>query len=332
MQDVPVRKTVTIVIPTYNEEENIPLIYERIVNLFQNGMANAYQMELLFIDNCSIDRSRDIILSLAQSDVRVKAIFNARNFGYMRSTFYGVTQAEGDCAILINADMQDPPDVIPKFLKEWEKGKKVVVGVKSASRENPLMYFLRQCYYSFIRKTSDIEHIDQFDGFGLYDRSFIEVLKNLDDPMPYLRGIVAELGFQRSQVEYTQEKRNHGKSKANFFKLYDDAMLGITSYSKVLMRLATMTGFAVAVISLIVAIFVFFSKIFNWSTYPGGTASIAVGVFFFGAVQLFFIGILGEYILNINIRILHRPVVIEEQRINFEGTAEDDDGVTADAK
>lgn len=324
-------KRVTVVIPTYNEEENIPLIYERITNLFQTSLNNAYQMELLFIDNCSTDRSREIIAALAQSDIRVKAIFNARNFGFMRSTFYGLTQAEGDCAILVYADMQDPPEVIPQFLEEWEKENKIVVGIKKSSRENPLVYFLRQCYYSFLRKTSEIDHIDQFDGFGLYDHSFIEVLRSLDDSMPYLRGIVAELGFQRSEVVYTQEKRDHGKSKASLFKLYDDAMLGITSYSKVVMRMATMIGFVVAFISLLVAVFVFLSKIFNWSSYPGGTASIAVGVFFFGAVQLFFIGLLGEYILNINARILHRPVVVEERRINFERPKVEDDEETVNA-
>lgn len=309
-------KTITIVIPTYNEEENIPLIYQRVTALFQEQLSN-YRYEIQFIDNCSTDHSRREILALAEQNPQVKAIFNAKNFGFTRSTFYGLTQAEGDCAVLLFADMQDPPEVIPSFVEKWEQGAKLVTGIKKQSKESPVMYLIRKCYYSLIKKISDIDHIAQFDGFGLYDASFISVLRKLDDPLPYLRGIVAELGYQRAEVPYTQEKRLHGKTSFNFLRLYDQAMLGITSYSKIVMRLATLIGFGVSMISLLIAAVTFIYKLLNWNSFPVGNAAISIGVFFFGAVQLFFIGLLGEYVLCINVRTMHRPLVIEEQRINF---------------
>lgn len=312
-------KIISIVVPTYNEQENIPQVYEKIVNIFEKQLSN-YQFKLQFIDNCSTDNSRALILSLAQRDPRVQAIFNAKNFGFTRSTYYGLSQAEGDCAILLYADMQDPPEIIPQFVKEWEKGSKIVVGIKNKSRENPLMYLCRKFYYALIEQISEVDHIAQFDGFGLYDRSFLNILLKLDDPMPYLRGIVAELGFRRVDINYTQERREHGKSNFNFIKLYDLAMLGITSYSKVLMRFATFIGFGVALLSLLVALFTFIYKLLNWNSFPVGVAAVSIGVFFFGAIQLFFIGLLGEYVLGINTRVLRRPLVIEERRINFNTT------------
>ena len=311
------KKTITIVVPTYNEQENIPLIYQRVSGIFADKLPD-YQMEMLYIDNCSTDASRERILDLAEKDKRVKAIFNAKNFGFTRSSFYGLSQAEGDCAVLIFADMQDPPEVIPEFVKQWEQGYKIVTGIKSKSRENPIMYLIRKIYYGLLKHISEIEHIEQFDGFGLYDQSFIKVIRGLDDPLPYFRGIVAELGFQRKDVMYTQEKRKYGKSNLKFFKLYDLAMLGITSYSKVVMRMATLIGFGVAIISLGVAAFTFIYKLLHWDSYPVGNAAISIGVFFFGAVQLFFVGLLGEYVLSINARTMHHPLVIEERRVNCE--------------
>ena len=311
------KKTITIVVPTYNEQENIPLIYQRVSGIFADKLPD-YQMEMLYIDNCSTDASRERILDLAEKDKRVKAIFNAKNFGFTRSSFYGLSQAEGDCAVLIFADMQDPPEVIPEFVKQWEQGYKIVTGIKSKSRENPIMYLIRKIYYGLLKHISEIEHIEQFDGFGLYDQSFIKVIRGLDDPLPYFRGIVAELGFQRKDVMYTQEKRKYGKSNFKFFKLYDLAMLGITSYSKVVMRMATLIGFGVAIISLGVAAFTFIYKLLHWDSYPVGNAAISIGVFFFGAVQLFFVGLLGEYVLSINARTMHHPLVIEERRVNCE--------------
>lgn len=318
-------KTITVVIPTYNEEENIPLVYQRVTALFRENLIN-YCYEIQFIDNCSTDCSRKLIADLAASDPHVKAIFNAKNFGFTRSTFYGLTQAEGDCAILLFADMQDPPEVIPAFVEQWEKGSAVVTGIKYQSKENFIMYHIRKAYYSLIKRISEIDHIEQFDGFGLYDASFIHVLRQLHDSQPYLRGIVAELGSKRSAVPYTQEKRLHGKTSFNFMRLYDQAMLGITSYSKVVMRLATIIGFLVAIVSLLIALVTFGYKLSHWDSFPVGSAAISIGVFFFGAMQLFFIGILGEYVLSINTRVMDRPLVIEEKRLNFRynGTAAPD--------
>lgn len=310
-------KTITVVIPTYNEEENINLIYGRLINIFKTDLKD-YCYKILFIDNCSKDNSRDKIRELAQNDKDVQYIFNIKNFGFSRSTFYGLTQAKGDCAVLLFADMQDPPEVITDFVKEWEAGNKVVAGIKNKSKENAVMYFIRKCYYKFINKITDIQHIEQFTGFGLYDKSVIEVFAKLEDPLPYLRGIVAELGPECKKVYYEQNRREHGKSSFKFKNLYDVAMLGITSYSKALMRISTFTGVFVACISFMVAIVTFFMKIFHVIEYPIGNAAILFGVFFLGGLQMIFTGVLGEYISNINIRTMKRPLVVEEERFNLE--------------
>ena len=310
-------KTISIVIPTYNEEENILTVYSRVKNLFKTHL-DKYFYEILFIDNFSIDKSRELITAICQEDKCVKAIFNAKNFGFTRSTFYGLTQATGDCVVLLYADCQDPPEVIPSFVECWENGFKVVTGIKNKSKENPFMYSIRNCYYKMIKKISEVDHIEQFDGFGLYDKSFIDVLRKLDDPLPYLRGIVAELAYGRKNVYYEQAKRQKGKSSFSFLKLYDIAMLGITSYSKVIMRLATILGFSIAGLCLVIAVVTFIIKLISWDRFPMGTAAISIGVFFLGSLLLFFIGMLGEYIMNINTRVIHRPLVIEERRVNFE--------------
>lgn len=310
-------KTVTVVVPTYNEEENVPRISERIKRIFEDRLLD-YQYEILFIDNFSTDGTRKIIEHLANEDKHIKAIFNARNFGFSRSTFYGLSQAEGDCAVLLFADMQDPPELIIDFVERWEKGARIVVGIKNKSKENWLKYRVRQMYYDFIKKIGDVEHIEQFTGFGLYDASFIKVLKQLDDPLPYLRGIVAELGYENEKVYYEQQKRQYGKTSFNFMKLYDTAMLGITSYSKTLTRIATIAGFIASIVSLIIAFITFIMKLCNWNNFSIGIAAISIGVYFFGSVILFFVGLIGEYIVNINVRTMHHPLVVEDKRINFE--------------
>lgn len=309
-------KKITIVVPTYNEEVNIQPAYEELVRVLENQLS-AYDYEIMFVDNFSTDATRALIEMLCEKDAHVKAIFNARNFGQMRSHFYGLTQAEGDCAILMHADLQNPPEVMVKFVSEWEKGNKVVIGIKDNSKENKIMFFLRTCYYRTMKKISDVEQIEHFSDFELLDRDFLNVLRKLDDPLPYLRGIVSELGFRMSRVHYEQNKRERGKSTANIHVLYDFAMLGITSYSKTIMRLATIFGFILSGCSFVVAILTFIMKLTHWTSFPMGVAAIGVGVFLLGSVQLFFIGFLGEYILNMNIRIMHRPLVIEEKRINF---------------
>lgn len=314
-------KTITVVIPTYNEEENILLTYERLKRVFYKEL-NKYQLEILYIDNDSTDLTRMRIRELASNDTHVKAIFNARNFGFTRSTYYGLSQATGDCAVLMFADMQDPPEVIPEMVYKWEEGNKIVVGIKSKSEEFPIMYFIREMYYRFIAKISEIEHIEQYDGFGLYDQSFIKILHNLKDSAPYLRGIVSELGFKKAEVFYKQDIRKNGRSSFNFFKMYDLAMLGITSYSKIFLRMATFIGLSIGCFSMLVALFTFIKKILFWDSFPVGMAAVSIGVFFLGGIQLFFIGMIGEYISNINIRVMNRPLVIEETRLNFEENRE----------
>jgi len=314
-------KTITIVIPTYNEEKNIMAVYERVCDLFAEVLKQ-YKMQILFIDNASADRSRSLIEELCTRDQRVQAIFNTTNFGFSRSSFYGLSQAEGDCAVMLYADMQDPPEVIPQFVKKWEEGYKIVTGIKSQSKESRIMYVIRGIYYNLIAKIAEGEHIKQFDGFGLYDSSFIRVLRKLKDPIPYLRGLVAELGYERAEVEYTQEKRKAGKTSFNFVRYYDVAMLGLTSSTKVIMRMATFLGIIMAVGCMAVAIVTFIIKLINWNYYDVGTAAIIIGIFFVGGVQIFFLGFLGEYILNINIRTMGHPIVVEERRINMERGAD----------
>lgn len=314
-------KTITIVVPTYNEEANIQSIYDRVQEVFAASLSD-YGMQLLFIDNDSQDGTRALIRGLAKKDERVQAIFNATNFGFSKSCFHGLSQAEGDCAVLMFADMQDPPEVIPEMVRKWEEGYKIVLGIKSKSRENKLMYLIRSVYYGILEKISETEHIRQYDGFGLYDAAFVKQLRRLRDPMPYLRGLVAEIGYRHAEVEYTQELRKAGKSTFSLMKYYDVAMLGITSSSKIVMRMATFLGMGLGVVCMIVAIITFILKLCNWQYFNAGTAAIIVGIFFIGAVQLFFLGFLGEYILNINVRTMNHPIVLEEERINLKRDGE----------
>lgn len=306
-----------MVIPTYNEKDNIFDDYNRVKKIFDNELKD-YEYEMLFIDNFSSDGTRDKLKILASQDSNVKVILNGKNFGWMRSSFYGLINTTGDCTVLLAADMQEPPEMMVRFVEEWKKGAKVVVGIKNESKENKLVYFLRNCYYNMINRITEIDHIKQFMGFGLYDREFINVLRSLDDPMPYFRGMVAELGYSVVQVPYTQERRKKGKTHFNLFQVYDLAMLGITSYSKVVMRFATMLGFLISFISIVVAIVTLILKLSGAISYPIGIAAISIGVFALGGITLFFIGLLGEYILNINVRVMHRPLVVEEARINFD--------------
>lgn len=309
-------KTITVVVPTYNEEANIENIYHRISKVFEEQLSQ-YNFTILFIDNASKDHTRSLIRKLSQENRRVQAIFNNTNFGFSKSTFYGLTQAEGDCAVLMYADMQDPPEVIPKMVQKWEAGYQIVVGIKSKSKESRLMYAVRNVYYNILDKMSETEHIKQFDGFGLYDRTFVENLRDLEDSLPYLRGLVSELGPERASVEYEQELRKGGKTTFNFMRYYDVAMLGITSSTKAIMRLATFLGMALSGLCIIIAIVTMILKIINWNYFSVGTAAIIVGIFFVGGIQMFFLGFLGEYIVNMNIRVMRHPLVIEKERINL---------------
>lgn len=309
-------KIVSVMIPTYNEEENIEPLYVAIVDEFTKNLKN-YDYEIVFIDNYSKDKTRDKIAEICKKDKKVKAIFNSKNFGQLRSPYYGMLQTTGDCTILMCADFQDPIEMIHKFVAEWENGFKIVIGIKNTSKEGKLMYFLRSCYYKLIKKVASTEQIEHFTGFGLYDKKFIKLMRDLDDPMPYFRGIISEVGYERKEINYEQAKRLRGKSKNNFFSLYDIGMLGITSYSKVAIRFATLLGFLIAALSFIIGLVYLALKLIFWDSFPVGMAPIAVGVFFMGSIQLIFLGLIGEYILNINIRVMNRPLVVEERRINF---------------
>ena len=310
-------KTISIVIPCYNEEENVEVMADSLRQLFQKELSH-YQYEILFIDNDSQDTTREKIRRLCAEDKGIKGIFNAKNFGQFNSPYYGMLQSSGDCTVLMAADFQEPVEMVPKFVKEWENGYKIVAGIKTTSKENKFMYWLRGCYYKMIKRLSDVEQIEQFTGFGLYDARFIQVLRDLDDPTPFLRGIVAELGFRRKEIPYEQQLRRAGKTSNNFYRLYDAAMLSVTSYTKVGLRLATFIGGFSCIISMIVGFVYLIMTLIWWYRFPAGVAPMLVGMLFLGSVQVFFIGMVGEYVLSINQRVMRRPLVVEEERLNFE--------------
>ena len=310
------KKTISVMIPCYNEEENARPIYEAVRDEILKSCPN-YDYEILFIDNKSQDRTREIIREICAEDKKVKAIFNARNFGQFNSPYYGIIHTCGDCTITMCADFQDPVELIPEFIKAWEKGYKIVIGRKTRSKENKIVYHLRGLYYKTIRKMSTAEMIDQFTGFGLYDKSFVETLRELKDPTPFIRGIVGELGPERYEIEYEQPQRRAGKTHNNFYTLYDAAMLSFTSYTKAGMRIATFVGFLFAFVSFLVAIGFLIAKLVSWYSFSAGYAPIIISVFFIGGLQLAFLGFLGEYIMAMNVRIMNRPLVVEEERLNF---------------
>lgn len=316
-----VKKTISVMIPTYNEEENVRPMYEAVKAELQKNCPS-YDYEILFIDNKSLDKTRENIREICAEDKKTRAIFNSKNFGQFNSPYYGMIHTSGDCTIPICADFQDPVEMIPKFVAEWEKGYKLVIGRKTKSRENPIMYFLRGCYYKIIKKMSSVEMIEQFTGFGLYDRSFIDILRQLKDPTPFIRGIVAELGPERKEIEYEQAKRRAGKTHNNFYTLFDAAMLSFTSYTKVGMRLATFSGFIIAFLSFLVGLGFLIAKLVSWNSFTAGYAPTVIAIFFMGGLQLAFLGFLGEYVMAMNTRIMNRPLVVEEERLNFE-TKED---------
>lgn len=312
-------KKISVMIPCFNETENVVPISEAVVAEFEKSLPQ-YDYEILFIDNCSTDGTRDKLEEICAKNKKIKAIFNVTNFGQFNSPFYGMCQTTGDCTITMCCDFQDPVEMIPKFVEKWEEGHKIVSGVKTSSKENPVIYFLRTVYYKVIKNMSSVKMIEHFTGFGLYDKSFIKLLKELHDPVPFIRGIVAEYGsgFNLIEVEYEQPKRRAGKTHNNFYSLYDAAMLSFTSYTKVGLRLATWLGFISSALSLLIAFLYLVLKLTNWYGFQAGNAPLLIGVYVIGSLQLFFIGLIGEYILNINTRVINRPLVVEEKRINFD--------------
>ena len=310
-------KKISVVIPTFNEEANILPMHEALSQCFKEQL-NAYDYEIIFIDNKSIDLTRQKIEELVRRNDQVKAIFNIANFGQFNSPYYGLLQVQGDCAVLLCADFQDPIELIPNFVIHWESGARVVCGIKASSKESGLIYALRTFYYKLIKRFSNVDQIEHFTGFGLYDKSFIEVMRQLHDPSPFLRGIVAEYAPDRVEISYEQKTRRAGKTKNNWYSLYDAAMLSFTSYTKVGLRLATFFGFIIATISIIIALAYLILKLIFWNQFVAGTTPILLSSLVIGGVLLFFVGLLGEYILNINLRVINRPLVIEEKRLGFD--------------
>ena len=308
-------KKISVVVPCYNEEENVEALAAAITEEFRK--LPQYDYEIIFIDNDSKDHTRDLIRLMAVKDPHVKGILNAKNFGQFNSPYYGLMQMTGDCVISLAADFQDPVDMIPKFLEGWEEGYKIVIGVKTKSQENPIIYGLRTLYYKIIRKFSNVEMIMHYTGFGLYDKDFIEVLRTLDDPTPFLRGIVAEIGYRHKEIPYTQPKRRAGKSSNGFYSLYDGAMLSFTSYTKIGLRLATFIGFAGSFASFVIAVVYLILKLVNWDDFEAGMAPLIILVAALGSLQLLFIGLIGEYVLAINQRVMKRPLVVEEERVGI---------------
>lgn len=309
-------KLISIVTPCYNEEGNVEELYRQVKEVF-SGLAG-YVYEHIFIDNASKDGTVKILKEIAKKDRNVKIIVNARNFGHIRSPYYALFQTKGDAVILITADLQDPPYLIKDFIKKWDEGFKIVIGIKNKSEENPLFFAIRKLYYGLIKAFSETEQIKNFTGFGLYDRKFIDILKELNDPYPYLRGLITEIGFERAEIEFIQPKRKKGKSHNNFYTLYDMAMLGFVNHSKAPLRMAAFIGFITAIGSFLTAVFYFIYKIIFWNSFQVGIAPIVIGFFFFSSIQLCFIGIIGEYIGAAYTQIKRRPLVIEKERINFE--------------
>lgn len=308
-------KHISIMTPCYNEEGNINNIYLAVKEQFDK--LPQYTYEHIFIDNYSTDRSRDILRKIAHKDKNVKVIMNARNFGPNRSGTYGMFQGTGDALICIVCDLQDPPELIPEFLKKWEEGYKVVLGQKTKSKESKLMYGVRKIYYKLMEILSDVEHLDNVTGFGLFDKEVLNTIEWMDDPDPYIRGVVPELGYKTYLMEYTQKKRESGKSSYNFFKYFDFAITGLTHMSKKPLRVATLLGFIMSGCSFLLALVYLIMKLVYWDSFIMGTAPILIGMFLLGSIQLAFIGVIGEYIGAILTRVSKRPMVVEEERINF---------------
>ncbi len=314
-------KKISVTIPCWSEEKSVRQMYERLTKVFVEQLTQ-YDYEIIYVEDYSPDNTRTEIRQLCKEDKHVKAVFNARNFGFTRNVFASLLYGTGDATFMLFGDLQDPPELLPQMVAEWEKGKRVIIGQRTKGNENSFMYRMSKLYYKIMELLADSKQIEHFNGFGLYDKSFIDVLRQLDDPAPYLKGIVSELAIEQSVIHYEQAASLRGKSGSNFLKNYDLAMLGITSYTKILMRIATFLGAGLGIASICLALFILVSKLLNWNAYPYGTAAILIGVFFIGAVELFFMGILGEYILSINTRSMHRPLVVVGEKINFDEQAE----------
>jgi len=310
------KKLISIVTPCYNEEENVEELHSQILQVMAEFPD--YDIEHIYIDNASTDRTVPLLRKLAAKDKRVKVILNSRNFGHIRSPFHGLLQARGDAVVYMVSDLQDPPYMIKEFIKKWEEGGKIVIGIKNRSEESRMFFLFRSMYYRILRRMSEVPLIDDYTGFGLYDQRVVEILRQTNDPYPYLRGLIADINLDVVRIKYTQPKRKRGITKNNFYTLFDMAMLGLTNNTKIPLRVATILGFITATISFLVGLFYFIYKLCDWQDFSLGLAPLVTGMFFLGGVQLLFLGILGEYIGAIYTQVLHRPLVIEKERINFD--------------
>jgi glycosyltransferase involved in cell wall biosynthesis len=309
------KKKISFVSGCYNEADNLEEVVRRVFAVAERFPQ--YVFEYLIIDNKSTDGSADLLRRLAAAETRIKVILNVRNFGHIRSPYYGMLQARGDAIIYLASDLQDPPEIMAEFIPKWEEGWKVVAAIKTGSEESPVFYLVRKAYYELVSRISDLDLLKNFTGFGLYDRVVVEHLRNMEDPYPYHRGMISELGYPVAKIPFHQAKRKRGFSKNNFYTLYDIAMLGFTSHSKIPLRLATMLGFLFSVLFALVGTAYLALKLIYWEQFALGVAPLIIGLFFIGAVQLFFIGVLGEYIGAIHTKVSKRPLVVEQERINF---------------
>src|SRR5690348_17144907 len=309
-------KTISVVSPCYNEEGNVEELYERVRAVMCR--LGRYRYEHIFIDNRSKDGTMAVLRRLAARDRNVKVIENTRNFGHIRSPIHAFMQASGDAVIILLSDLQDPPELLEDMILEWEKGTPIVIGVKATSDENRAMFWVRKKYYQMIRNMAEIDTYDNFIGFGLYDRKVVEIVKKFDDPYPYFRGMIAEIGLPHKELRYNQAQRKKGKTKNNLYTHYDNAMLGLTSLSKVPLRLATFTGLLCSALSMLSGLFYLAYKLLFWSRFSVGVAPLVIGLFFVASIQLLFIGIVGEYIGSIHTLVQKRPLALEAERINFE--------------
>ena len=310
-------KSISVMTPCYNEEGNIEELYERVRAVF--ATLPQYDYEHIFIDNASQDKTPEILRALAGRDPRVRVIFNNRNFGHIRSPYYALLQCGGAATVCLASDLQDPPELIPQFLEQWENGFQVVLGQKTTSLESPLFYGLRSVYYKTVSRLAEVELLEHVTGFGLYDKCAVDAFRELGDSYPYIRGLISELGFSTARIAYDQPLRKRGVSKNNFYSLYDIAMLGVTSHSKVPLRMATMLGFLMSVLSFLSGFGYLIYKLVRWNSFNAGIAPLVIGLFFISSVQLFFLGIVGEYIGFMHTQILRRPLVTERERLGFGG-------------
>lgn len=308
-------KKISFVSGCYNEQDNVTELVKRVFNI--NNKFPEFEFEYIIIDNKSTDRTAEILTNIAASEPRLKIIFNMRNFGHIRSPYYAMMQATGDAVIYLASDLQDPPEIAEQFIIKWKEGSKVVAAIKTKSEESPLFFFIRNMYYGLINRISDLDLLKNFTGFGLYDREVIEHCRKMEDPYPYHRGMISELGYPIAKIPFTQPKRTRGFSKNNFYTLFDIAMLGFTNHTKIPLRLATLLGFFLSISFSLIGLVYLTLKLIHWKEYTLGLAPITVGVFFAASVQLFFIGILGEYIGAIYTKLNKRPLVIENKRVNF---------------